>query len=103
MEPISIVFNKDCFSEEAVKRACMELSDAYDFTISSTETEIVVASAQIPGGLHEEPEKILRFCVLDHQVRIDTENRFRTVRELIVAQAFAPCDNLQEMIEKTDI
>jgi His-Xaa-Ser system protein HxsD len=37
--------------------------------------------------------------LLDHQVRITINKDFKTIREIIVAQAFQPCENLQEIID----
>ena len=39
-------------------------------------------------------------CVLDHQIRIEISEEFKLIRDMIIAQAFAPCDNLEEIIEK---
>lgn len=37
--------------------------------------------------------------VLDHQIRIEVGDEFKLIREMIVAQAFEPCDNLEEIID----
>ena len=103
MEMITVRFDKGCFSGEAVKRACMELGDLYDFNIYTEPNEIVVALNKSKDGVREEDITKLRSSLLSHQIRVDTEDRFKTIRELIVAQAFAPCDNLHEIIEKMNI
>jgi His-Xaa-Ser system protein HxsD len=36
--------------------------------------------------------------VLDHQVRLDVSKETRVICEMIVAQAFEPCDNLDEIV-----
>jgi His-Xaa-Ser system protein HxsD len=37
--------------------------------------------------------------VLDHQIRVNLQGETKIIREMIVAQAFDPCDNLEEILE----
>lgn len=91
----AIEFDLFAYSMEAIRRACHEVSDSVSLEITGLgdhRAVVSVADGSIPHGF--------RAAVLDHQVRIDTEAQFRTVRELILAQAFAPCDNLAEIVER---
>ncbi len=35
---------------------------------------------------------------LDHQIRLDVGKDYKLIREMIVAQAFEPVDNLEEVV-----
>ena len=37
--------------------------------------------------------------LLDHQVRLEVSQEFKIIREMIVAQAFEPCDNLKDIVD----
>jgi His-Xaa-Ser system protein HxsD len=37
-------------------------------------------------------------CVLDHQVRFLVNKEFKLIREIIVAQAFQPCDDIKDIV-----
>jgi len=91
----TIEFDLFAYSIQAIRRACHEVSDSVSLEINVIDERRAVVS--VADGMI--PDRF-RGAVLDHQIRLDTEAQFRTVRELILAQAFAPCDNLAEIVER---
>ena len=90
------------YSLDSVKRAAFDLcNDAY-FKFTSNENEQIMIDVKLKEGAS--PNTIDNFFnkILDHQLRIDLASQFGTLREIIVAQAFAPCDNLNELLEFQD-
>lgn len=100
---LKITIGTSAISAEAVRRACVEQLSTQLISIVSNagKVEVTVRVRENQESADFE-SAFMRQCI-ENQVRIDTEFRFRTLRELIVAQAFAPCDNLQEMIEKANV
>ena len=96
---IKFEFDIEIYSKQAVKNACYDYSGNCFFSIEQTDSRIVVKlKAQkelLPGQI--DLNKFVNH-VLDHQVRIDTEKEFKTIREMIVAQAFQPCENINEVV-----
>jgi His-Xaa-Ser system protein HxsD len=93
------LLDKKIASIEAVQRAAYELSDKYNFDIKQKK-QISISiqnkdNKRIPKGL----KKLFKNRVLDHQVRISTENEFKNIREIIFAQAFEPIDNLDDFLK----
>jgi His-Xaa-Ser system protein HxsD len=99
----TIKFDPAVYSLQAIKNA------AYDFT-SKAFIEIETAhngfiTANIRAKSEQASDSIadeFKNQVLDHQIRIDTNKEYKTIREMIVAQAFEPCDNLIDIIRSIE-
>lgn len=79
------VFDARIYSLEAVKRAAFDASGENKFNIEMHGDNIKVFS--LNGSIDN-----LNFSnsVLDHQLRIEAENKFGYIRAILVAQAVAP-------------
>lgn len=98
-EVIIIEFDDAIYSEQAIKNACYDYSNEFAFSLSKKGQKTIVEFKPIISGSGDHT-KLNQFMnhVLDHQVRIDTAREFKTIREMIVAQAFQPCENIDEVV-----
>lgn len=98
---LSIELDGNIYSIQAAKNA------AYDYTgrawihLETKENNVIVISIKPknPEDSFSTLKSDFMNHVLDHQVRIDVGREFKTIREMIVAQAFEPCENLDEITE----
>jgi His-Xaa-Ser system protein HxsD len=87
------------YSPEAVRAACVDLWKHAETQLEhvGSQVKITFHNSKLPASqLHSK----FRQLILDHQTRLDLEKKTGTIRELIVTQAFAPCDNLQEVLDR---
>jgi His-Xaa-Ser system protein HxsD len=102
-DEIKLELDQAVYSLEAVKNASYDFTDKADILIellSSTKVCIIMkqkANSKTIGNNSLSSDFIR--SVLDHQVRLDTLNNYKHIREMIIAQAFEPVDNLEEVIE----
>ena len=95
-------FDPGIYSIKAIKNATYDYTDKAWIKIKSKSNEKILV--YIRPKLHDLKDinsLIMDFenHVLDHQIRLEVSNDFKVVREMIVAQAFEPCDNLKEIID----
>jgi His-Xaa-Ser system protein HxsD len=102
LELLSI--NTKIYSLEAIRRTCFDLIGQVICGIVQKDenTAVVTIPASLQVDILGLADKF-KTALLDHQIRIDTEKSFKTIRELIVAQAFAPCESLDEIIKELDV
>lgn len=99
---IVIDFDVAVYSPKAIKRAAYEFSNQANIEIKSNGSKVISAIISVPNLHVIDNEKFIREfkeSVFDHQIRLDVEEDYRTIRQMIVAQAFQPCDNLDEFID----
>lgn len=99
---VSMELDPSVYSLKAVKKAAFDLSQKASFqieTLPSDRISVVLTAKQQNPGSAESLKTDFTDLVLDHQVRIDVSDEFKLIREMIVAQAFEPCDNLQEVVD----
>ena len=88
------------YSLEAVKRAAYDNSSEIQFSITSEHLKIIIElSCNDKENIERIKSRFMRDA-LDHQVRIDVAEEFKLLREMIVAQAFEPCKNLEEVVSR---
>jgi len=93
-------FDGEVYELQAIKNAAYDFVPRAMVRINTKDARILVEILPEDGS-----SKIGQLCrefirsVLDHQVRLETSRDYRVIREMIVAQAFAPCDNLEEMLK----
>lgn len=95
-------FDSNIYSIKAIKNAAYDYLDKATFQIkANTPDKITVSINPRPKDYNLSDSLMADFKnhVLDHQVRIEVGEDFKNIREMIVAQAFEPCDNLQELVE----
>lgn len=97
-DPVILYLDSKIYSLQAVKRASYDFTDRCYITISQDDSEkialSVITKENAPNYIIQE----LMNSLLDHQIRADLEQEFGGLRTIIVAQAFAPCENIEEII-----
>ena len=89
------------YSIDAIKKAAFEYSKtAWINIITEDENQFVNVFVQLKERDNSYDFIKSKFLnhILDHQIRIDISKEFKTIREMIIAQAFEPCDNLKEVL-----
>jgi His-Xaa-Ser system protein HxsD len=101
----SILLNKQVYSKGAVLRACYWLSRDLHFGIDEQEHHFTITAGlrTIQASLtHPKPAKLEDLlpeffdALLDSQLRIDIQQETASVRELIIAKAFAESGVLED-------
>ncbi len=99
--PKSIIFEFDLevYSAQAVKSAIYDLNMVADISIIGSDRRIIQVKLE-PQKNSSSLKKRIYEVVLDHQIRIDIEKETGPIRKLIVAQAFFPCENLDQLMDE---
>lgn len=87
------------YSLDAVKRAAFDLSNAAYFKFISSDNQKIILDIKLKDGAPFDTIDTFFNKIVDHQLRLDLISQFGTLREIIVAQAFAPSDNLKDLLE----
>lgn len=98
----AIDFDSNIYSAKAVKRAAYDLSNSTSTEIKLKENRTITVIISLNNLKITDSEKFIRKfrdSVYDHQIRLDVEEDYHVIRQIIVAQAFQPCDNLKEIID----
>jgi His-Xaa-Ser system protein HxsD len=97
-----VTLSKEIYEEDAVKAAAYKFTENYAVLIEPvSETEVgVIIEAQKADGAEDLDRVAKRFCneVLDQQIRLDLEQRYGRIREIIVQQAFSPVKDLKKAL-----
>ena len=98
----SIELDREIYSLSAIKKAAYDFSKIAWIVIKESSNHSILVEFKIINDTKCEKTFRQEFLnhVLDHQVRIDVTEEFKIIREMIVAQAFEPCENLAEIVEK---
>ena len=102
---IVLEFDSKIVSAEAIKRAAYDYGSMASFDIANKSGGLIRAKIDLMKTTSLEPNEFIqqfRVRVLDHQIRIENFREFKVLREIIVAQAFAPCENLVEIVKKLE-
>src|SRR3990167_2096412 len=92
---LALEFDSNVYSLKAIKNASYDFTNKCGIQIETQSSDKVLV--YLTPKLNE-PECIdllavdFKNHVLDHQIRIEVSNDFKLIREMIVAQAFEPCD-----------
>lgn len=99
---IIVVVDLNIYSIEAVKRVAFELNNKAQISIEkSTSNQMNICLSPNAGfsGDRDELIRLFNQMIQDHQIRIDIEKEYKVIRQIIVAQAFQPCDNIKEVLD----
>jgi His-Xaa-Ser system protein HxsD len=97
---MDLEFDSKVITINALKNAAYSFLGNYEFNFKTNGTNIQVSIAPLKGGsIQPDISSIFRNAALDHQIRIEVEQEYRVIREMIVAQAFEPCDNVDELVQ----
>ena len=99
---LTLEFDSKVYSLKAIKNAAYDYTNKATIQIETSDpNKIVVYMTPKSSNSKIIKALILDFKnhILDHQIRIELNAEFKVIREMIVAQAFQPVDNLQEIID----
>ena len=88
-----IIIDTQIYSQEAVNATCYKYTDKFFVQQRIIDNSGVVVSMEVKDKKNPISELDLKqFCndLLDQQVRVDVNNRFGHIRDLIVEEAFKP-------------
>lgn len=97
-----IEFDSGCWSIEAITFAAHDIISTAFIRIEKSENDkirVYLTPKNLSNQNLDTMASIFYESVLDHQVRIKVNNEFKVIREILVAQAFQPCDNLTNVID----
>jgi len=96
--------DSNIYSKDAIKLAIYDYSDNYYFKLTkdSTKYKIIITPKRNEDSFIDNLIAKFEQTVLDYDIRLKIEKDFKVLREIILAQAFAPCDNLEEILESTE-
>jgi len=95
------MFDSIVYSVAAVKYAIYDLGFTADISLQQEgKIQVTVLS---PKPYHVDTINKIKEAVFDHQIRIDVEKEFGQIRKLILAQAFFPCENLDQILNGIDL
>ncbi len=101
-DAITIYLDPNIYSLQAIKRASYDFTDRCFITINQDESGQIALSVTTKVTAFNDTIQELMNSLLDHQIRVDLAQEFGVLRTIIVAQAFAPCENIEEMIRISD-
>ena len=97
---IILEFDSNCYSVEAITFAAYDFMARASIKIKKLENKTLVYIMH-KDHTENDLDKIssdFNDSVLDHQTRFLINNEFRLIREIIVAQAFQPCDDIKDIL-----
>jgi His-Xaa-Ser system protein HxsD len=100
-QKVTLEFDTSIYCLEAIKNASYDFTDRADITIktlSSQRIQVCLRPLDARGILEVSLASSFTRNVLDHQVRLDVAKDYKLIREMIVAQAFEPVDNLKQVM-----
>jgi len=89
-------FDRSVYTIEAAKRAAYDLPKGCHPKVSATKHTITVHFFD----QDDKYEPMLCDGILDHQIRLETEEKFGLIRTILVAQAINPRGDLDRIIDK---
>jgi His-Xaa-Ser system protein HxsD len=101
---LQINYDLKVFSLIAIKRALHDANiyQCSTFTVIEDDKIIIEIKLEHVKEYYKSIKKKLDKLVFDNQIRIDTEKEFKNIRNIIIAQAFFPCENLDEVLKDID-
>jgi His-Xaa-Ser system protein HxsD len=102
-QKVSVDFDVAIYSMDAVKNASYDFTDKANIFIEMVSGNRLRVTLEPKKDMNSSErdsmsEDFIRLA-LDHQVRIDVAKEYKLIREMIVAQAFEPVDNLEQVMK----
>lgn len=94
-EQIKLRIDPRIYSLSAVKKAIYDFTDRAFIEITIESDNAIGLSVRLKELSTPNTIQELLNHILDHQVRIDLEAEFGSLRDIIAAQAFTPCSSLE--------
>lgn len=89
----SLSLSSSLYSLAAIKRAMHDLSSLGSFSLTPTGPNYIISICGELSVSHDELRKSLLKAILDHDVRLQPEQEFGAIRQVIVEQAVNPITN----------
>mgnify|MGYP003571536282 CR=1 FL=1 len=89
----TIKVSKKCYSPEAIKRALYILLPENEVKISEDTYNYIISADELS-------EKAFLDKLLETQIQIDTEHEFYEIRNMLVAQALEPYQNVNDLLQR---
>lgn len=103
-DAISTSFDAKVYSLEAIKNASYDFTEHAATVIETASAGRIQVNFKVPASNTDSIPDLLisEFIrlVIDHQIRVDVGRDYKLVREMIIAQAFEPVDNLDVIVSK---
>ena len=99
---LTLDISTELYQKEAILFTAHKFTDrCYVDLVSSSKKRVMIAIRTKNPNIKLE-DFTLEFCneLLDQQIRLNVENSYGNIRNLIVKQAFQPVENIQNEIEK---
>jgi His-Xaa-Ser system protein HxsD len=97
-EAMTFYLDSKIYSLQAIKRASYDFTDRCFITLGFSEPDKIALTVAMRETATTDTTQELMNSILDHQIRSDLEQEFGDLRTIIVAQAFSPCSNIEEII-----
>ncbi|VVS91263.1 hypothetical protein [Desulfoluna spongiiphila] len=94
---LKLKFDKKLHDIRALRNAAYDLSNEMSCHLSDIDDRYYGAEI-VCCDINKDIEIKYLNSVNDHQIRVDLCLEFNSIREMIVAQAFEPCDNMKEIV-----
>ena len=88
------------WSIRAIQATAYDLAGVSSTRLTPASDKMVRIEIHYTETREQSPEEVIDMFMaklLDHQIRQDTSKEFKVIREMIVAQAFEPCENIGEV------
>jgi His-Xaa-Ser system protein HxsD len=89
-------------SREALLRAAYDLAKIAFFRFERNNSSIRVWVQSKGTDIPAKQEILSQFfeCAIENEIRIKLQGEFKTIRDILVAQAFQPCENLKDILNE---
>ena len=89
----TVKISKKCFSPEAIKRSLYILVSEEKVKISEDTYNYIISAEKLS-------EETFLDKLLEAQIQIDTEREFYEIRNMLVAQALEPYQNVNDLLQR---
>ncbi len=96
-----ISFDTAVCSLKAIKMAAHDMANEASIKIDIAEKDKIIVTLNKQTDYSMSIDDIANYfykLAIEHQIRIEIEEEYRIIRQIIVAQAFHPCENLQDIV-----
>jgi His-Xaa-Ser system protein HxsD len=98
---VQLYLDSTLFSIKAIRRTIYEMKTTACIYMESTKNDCIEVSINIQSEdvNTQMIENQFKQLVQDHQLRIELEEEYHQIRQILLAQAFFPCSNLDDIIK----
>lgn len=99
MIKVASKYSSKLYNPESILLAAKDLEE-YGYVVLGEAGDDLTVETTIDGSKISKDEFLLKFNKLlsDYQLKATISDKTSFIRQMIIAQAFAPCDNLNEIV-----